>query len=114
MNLAENDFLCLGFGEIRDRIEEHLRVNALQIESALESHDLTAVQVSRMLLRNYAEEALLTARFHVYRGTLNVVGRDLLAIFKRSNSELVEYGLLTAKEAEEEETALGSELASLG
>jgi hypothetical protein len=67
-----------------------------------------------MLLRNYAEEALLTARFHVYRGTLNVIGRDLLAIFRRANKELVEYGLLTADEAKEEEAALGSELATLG
>lgn len=67
-----------------------------------------------VLISNVADHKLCSGNFHTYRGTLNMVGQQLLQVFTTASRQMVECGMRTEAEYEADAQRLKNELASIG
>ena len=67
-----------------------------------------------LLISNVADRKLCSGKFHTYRGTLNMVGQQLVQVFTTASRQLVQHGLHTEAEHEADSQRLKRELASIG
>jgi hypothetical protein len=67
-----------------------------------------------LLISNVADRKLCSGKYHTYRGTLNMIGQQLLQVFTTASRQMVHYGLHTETEYEADSQRLKRELASIG
>jgi hypothetical protein len=71
-------------------------------------------EIALIIIRNVAFHKLISGRYHSYRNTLNISGKDYLKLFNDAIAQSVNAGFTTEKDAQEETEELLGVIKNLG
>lgn len=109
--LARNAGTCLNVVEpmVIDLIKDTDRtVYSVRIDGIKPDH------LALMLIANVVASAIGSGSFHIYRGVLSTVGRDMLVLWHRTQTALLESGYATKAEIDEDNAWIQGQVEGAG
>lgn len=101
------------FSLVSEIVEKELYNNKNKISSALKQ-GMKMESIVWSIILNEAGDLVSSGNFHFYRGALNQTGEELLKIYHKSLSTLVELGALSEDQSKAENQALQECIMSVG
>jgi hypothetical protein len=90
LNIAEKEYNNNSFYVIKEIMENGINKQYKEIIELINNSGRSPREWFYSVIGNKAGDLLETGRYHAYRGSLNIVGNDLLAIFDKSYDLLLQ------------------------
>jgi len=103
----------IAFDEIKDEIIKQIKEKD-KIVYSIKKEDISPRTLVFLIITNVIQSILSTGQYHVYRGTLNIIGTELLKIWDYAVNQLEKSGFHSPQAAEEDRKWIREQIKNVG
>jgi hypothetical protein len=102
------------FDNVKRLAEKMILKNKEDIKRIMLRDNVSPIRAAYSWINNVSGNLLESGRYHIYRGTLDMMGKELLDIFDISTDKLVEVGDMNKDRAEQHKKDIRRNISSVG
>ena len=104
----------LSFEMVKKQAEKMVLANKSKLKEIMIKNNISPKRTAYSWINNVSGDMLESGEYHIYRGTLNQIGDELLKIFDISTDELVKLGDMDKERAYKQKENIRENMKSIG
>lgn len=110
---SQNSDRFIAFNTIRPQVVQLIN-NKEKTTASICDNKISHRNLVLLLITNVIADILPSGEYHIYRGTLNILGQDLLNLFNYAVTELEKSGFHSTQEAETDKQWIKDQIQNVG